>query len=264
MNNHKLFYLFMTLNIIMILILIFLIFNLNSQKRLHNKELFNNHTILRCITVSVNYSKELNIIIPKNIDFFDTWIIVTSKEDNETISILNNYNKIYNNKIKILYFDFKKNGSTFNKGGGIKYAQEYINNNLYNQNQLILILDSDIILPSEFNKFIEKTNIDSDTLICSKQRIIYKNIDDYKNSKKVKITHDRRAEIFLDKRDINNKILKCIGYFQLYKQSNNKFYKNSYSSAKCDLEFVYNFKKIRYYNDLVTHLGPISTYWNGR
>ena len=237
--------LFITL--IIIIILGYSIF----KKKNFIYERLSNRNILTCITISVNYHKELDLIIPENIKFFDKWIIVTSKEDTNTISIINKYNKIYNNKITILYYDFKKHkGSTFDKGGGIKYAQEYINN-LNNKCNLILLLDSDIILPNDFNKFLEEIDIDSDTLICSDQRLIYKNIDDYINKNK-KNTYIADAQI------------KCLGYFQLYKKSNNKFYQKSINASKCDLHFGNIFKKKKMYNKSIIHLGEESVNWNGK
>ena len=243
-RNHIIFF-------FIILILIILFFNIyvkESFDTIKNK----NHEI-KCITVSTNYYDYLDFLVPKNINYFTKWYIVTDKNDIKTINVINKYNKIYNNKIVILFFDFKKNNKIFNKGGAIRYAQNYIFEKDYNPNDLILIMDSDIILNKNINEYIKNLKIKKNTVYCPSTRLLYKTIYDLKIKKNMGYDYFNK----------NNK--KCIGYFQLYKQNKKFLYEDSHDSSICDDVFNSKFKKKIIINDSVIHLGKNGgENWKGR
>ena len=91
------------------------------------------------ISVCVNYSDILKHMLDQNSKFFKVWYIITSPKDTDTIRLIEEKN--ISNIQLLLYTDFYKNAK-FNKGGAIKFAQEYIN--IYHKSANILILDSDI------------------------------------------------------------------------------------------------------------------------
>jgi hypothetical protein len=198
------------------------------------------------ITVSTNYDDILNIIIHQNYKFLDKWYIITHLNDIKTINIINETG--YKN-IEILYFDFYNN-SIFNKGGAIKYCQNIINNLNYNGN--ILLLDSDIFLPNNFNEIINNIKIENNILYGPDIR------NDYYSFKNF-------TENIIDKKNIENNSKWISGYFQLYKFSSEYLYENSNNCSECDIIFSNKFNKKIFINKLeVFHFGKANINWNGR
>ena len=196
------------------------------------------------ITVSTNYDDLLKIIMPQNYKFFDKWYIITNKDDEDTIKIIKYYN--FNN-IEILFFDFYANNNIFNKGGAIRFCQEQININ-YNGN--ILILDSDIFLPNNFDEIINNISIKDDTLYGTYQRNDFYSYTNFIN-KKIDSLYWGSLEFH--------------GYFQLYKFNKNFLYEDSYNCSCCDLIFHKYFQNKEIIKDLtVSHLGERLVNWNGR
>jgi hypothetical protein len=182
-----------------------------------------------CITVSVNYANILDIILPQNAKFFKRWYIVTHPDDQKTIDIIKKHNI---STVKVLFFDFYK-GATFNKGGGIKYAQSLIDDD-----ETVLILDSDIFIPDEFSKVMETVNIEEDSLYSLERHDFYT----YQNF--VNNTHDNRY------------CMTFMGFFQLYKHRQSLHYNDSDNCRVCDANFTDHFsKKIMMDGCIIKHLG---------
>jgi hypothetical protein len=193
--------------------------------------------MITCITVSVNYYNLLDIILPNNYKFFKKWYIVTDKNDNKTIEVINKYN--FEN-VEILFFDFKKN-STFNKGGGINYAL-----NMINENEDVLLLDSDIFITDYFMNFINY-KYEYDTLY-SFTRYDYYTYSNFKN-------------------EIHNSIypINFMGFFQLFKNNKKYNYENSMNCRDCDFIFHNKFpNKILLEGNVVKHLGKDNVNHFGR
>jgi predicted O-methyltransferase YrrM len=209
------------------------------------------------ITVSKNYSDLLQYCL-KNKIFMKKWYIITDKDDKYTIDLINKNNELEN--IEILYYDFNQNGSIFDKGGAIKLAQEKIYEN-YN-NELIMIIDSDIILPIDIaDKISNLYNlIDEDTIYNVSDRINYLTYNDYLNGKSISKISDKFDD---------NSNWKIAGFFQLYK-NNKYYYENSYNCSTCDLTFHHKFKSSGIIDVCVSHIGIDSDWpsgknnWNGR
>jgi len=198
------------------------------------------------ITISTNYHDILNIIIPQNHTFFEKWYIITDQNDKDTIKVINDYN--YDN-IHILYYNFYEHHRIFDKGGAIKYCQKEVVSKL-NYTGNIVILDSDIFLPSNFPEIINNFNIKDDTLYGTNKRIDYYSYENLKNN--VIDYHYEHSKEFH-------------GYFQLYKYDPNKLYSESYNCSGCDLVFKNHFKdKIIIDNLDVSHLGKSYVNWNKR
>lgn len=167
------------------------------------------------ITVSVNYTQVLSYVIEQNIDLFTEWIIVTDPNDIRTIALLKQYPKI-----TTLYFNFKKNGSKFNKGGGIRMAQKHAYKKY--PNDWYLIIDSDISIRSaEPLNLI--SNLDETCIYWCNDRRNYLQYSDLKQSDNYELYTVPRA-----------------GYFQLYHEK--KFYNDWPDASWCDFKFVEGFR----------------------
>jgi len=192
---------------------------------------------ITAITVSVNYSEVLAYIIEKNIHLFSSWIIVTDSKDERTIALVQKYPKI-----ELLFFDFTEHGRKFNKGGGIRLAQEFVYRKY--PDHWYLILDSDICL--QFASELALLNHLDDQLIylCGDRR------DYHSMSTLLKqesyMPYDGPIES---------------GFFQLYREKS--FYKDSMDAGWCDIWFIQNFPSLKVLPDLVCdHLGMAEN-WDG-
>lgn len=209
------------------------------------------------ITVSKNYSDLLQYCL-KNKIFMKKWYIITDENDTSTINLINNNNEL--NNIEILYHNFNTDGSVFDKGGAIKLAQEKIYQN-YN-NELIMIVDSDIILPIDIAEKISNiyNSIDEDTIYNVSDRINYLTYEDYLNGKNISKISDKFDD---------NSNWRIAGFFQLYK-NNKYYYEHSYNCSTCDLTFHHKFKNALNIDTFVSHIGIDSDWptgknnWNGR
>ena len=193
--------------------------------------------MITCITISVNYDNLLDIILPNNYKFFKKWYIVTDKNDNKTIEVINKYN--FEN-VEILFFDFKKN-SNFNKGGGINYAL-----NMISENEDVLLLDSDIFITDYFMNFINY-KYEYDTLY-SFTRYDYYTYSNFKN-------------------EIHNSIypINFMGFFQLFKNKKKYSYENSINCRDCDFIFHNKFpNKLLLEGKVLKHLGKDNVNHFGR
>ena len=150
-----------------------------------------------CITVCVNYSDIFIHMIHHNVQFFKMWYIVTSPDDVDTIDLVKHAHNP--NIVLMIYNDFYNN-SKFNKGGAVKFAQDYIYNNYVSSN--ILLLDADIYLPQTFSSALP-AQLMPNTLYGTSSRVDYWNLDDFTQNK-----------------NPHNYLLgdRFVGFFQLYKQ----------------------------------------------
>lgn len=195
------------------------------------------------ITVSVNYSDILEHMIAQNIRFLQKWFIITTESDIKTIELV----KKYKDKIDILiYNDFYINNCKFNKGGAIKFAQDYLD--IHHKNANILVLDSDIYLPDNFIECLPSI-LEPNTLYGVLERLDYWSLDDYiKKINPYKYPHGGSF----------------VGFFQLYKQDSKYKYNHSENCAKCDDHFRNLFNNKIQLEISINHLGKDSVNWDGR
>lgn len=201
--------------------------------------------MITAITISTKYDDLLKIILPQNYKFFEKWYIITHKDDNNTINVIKEYN--FPN-VDIMYFDFYANNKIFNKGGAVRMCQNYLLESDYNGN--ILLLDSDIYLPDNFDILLKNIEISPMILYGTEKRLDYYSYENFKNSK---VDHNY------------NLCHQVVGYFQLYKHDPTLLYKESIDCSKCDWDFRKLFKnKIQIKNLIVSHLGKAGVNWKGR
>lgn len=198
---------------------------------------------LIAITVSTNYDDILSVVIHQNQRFFQTWYIVTHPTDYETIDVVENAG--YPN-IQLLYFDFYKK-AVFNKGGAIRMAQEYVRE--IHMWKPILLLDSDIFLPDDFYDVVSAIDVKPDTLYGVSKRYDYPSYYDFIEDTNM-YDHPAARGFY--------------GFFQLYKQSALKEYKDSNNCSTCDGNFTLLFKKKIGLPLTIKHLGCMMQNWDGR
>ena len=189
------------------------------------------------ITVSTNYHDVLPYILEANLKHIDQWIFMTTVDDIATIDLLKPHKNII-----VFYWDFKNGGKTFDKGGAIKRAQEYV----YSQypDEWYLVLDSDICFPENFS-------LDTSTL--DKNKMYTVNRQDFNS------VSSYRAKIPCYIHPLNSP--NCLGYFQLYKHK--IFYEPSNTADKCD-EIFYQKMGNQCLDMMCAHLGAPNTNWRGR
>lgn len=194
------------------------------------------------ITISTNYDDILQYILPQNQKFFDKWIIVTHKDDKKTIDLIDKFN--FKN-VELLFFDFYADGKIFNKGGAIKFAQKTIPSSNIGD---VLLLDSDILLPDNFNDIIKNIDTKNDVLYGVRKRLDFHSY----------------ANLMSGKQD-HSYIGNFHGFFQLYKFNPSYLYNDSINCSQCDLDFANLFETKQIIKDLlVKHLGKNAVNWDKR
>lgn len=215
--------------------------NINDFYKTQITDYKNNIEVI-AVTVCVNYHDILNHILEQNSKFLKLWLIVTSPEDVDTVNVVKN--KQLSN-VKILIYDNFFTNAIFNKGGGVRFAQEYIDN--YYNSQSVLILDSDIYLPDNFLEKIPKT-VKDNTLYGVRDRYDFWSLDEFLNNE--------NGHHYYDSKNF-------VGFFQLYKQGSYK-YNNSYNCSRCDDDFRDLFSNRINLDLAVKHLGREKVNWDGR
>lgn len=194
------------------------------------------------ITVCVNYHDILAHMLEQNSKFLYKWIIVTSPEDKNTITLVETSGK--DNIKLLLYTDFHKNRAKFNFGGARLFAQNYVKDTWPSAN--ILLLDGDIYLPDHFAEKLPPAL--EDNTLYGANRTDYWTVNDFEKGTH---PHPHRDDYFF-------------GFFQLYKQNDRYMYADSINCARCDVYFRDKFPKRIKLDLCLKHLGRNGPNWNGR
>lgn len=206
---------------------------------------------VQVIVICVNYSDFLSITYKENIKFFEreNYHIITTKEDKETIDLCEELKINYT-----CYNYFYKNSSYFNKSGAVYNMQKILHEKY--PDDWILLLDADIILPSNFEEIYNKNCTDKKALY-SLERKDYEEEEDYKNLK--------------------NEVKYCgvnfMGFMQLYYDKTKYYQKFSIDASTCDAIFRDYFYDTLKFLDKDVHLihlgknhvnnrGRITKKWN--
>ena len=140
-------------------------------------------------------------------------------------------------------------GLIFDKGGAIRQIQKYhLPNDPYCENDLVLLIDSDIVLPSDLLDKIKGVKFEENTIYGSKRQDYMFHRDFLRKAKGIRYETYEGA-----------------GYFQLYRRSSNKICKRTYDCGWVDLEFKKQFKISRIFqNFYASHLGLPDMNWEGK
>ena len=203
------------------------------------------------ICVSYNYFDTLQFMLPVNYLHFDKLYIVTQEDDTTTIDFCKKFANVI-----VLYYNFKANNKNFDKFGALNYAQTlaYVEN----PDSWYLLLDSDILLPSNMIDILLNEQLDSECLYGA-CRLFALQSSDLLDRSSLKASYD----ILINRSHSPPSIL---GYFQLYKKKF-VYHPMCFSDAsKGDLSFGYiNFTIFCILENLnVIHLGPEGINWFGK
>ena len=246
------------------------------------------------ITVSKNYSDFLRFSIDKNHTLFRKWYIVTQEDDEETIKLVNDFNLdnvklvfyplvpdlclpehqqmpfsgdeafVINNNRELKLVPPESNKILFDKGGAIRFIQSYFLKEL-SHSDFVVCLDSDILIPKDFQLFLSSCSLKADTLYGC-WRVDYNNYEDFMNQNK--------PEIYYRKNMLD-------GYFHGYLYDQKYLLKRSVSAAYTDTDFKRQFCREDKHPDKINaklnsgvevfpknfqviHLGEGRKNWNGR
>jgi hypothetical protein len=194
------------------------------------------------ITVSVNYARKLDYIAKANHLFFKHWYVITEESDTATIEVCKKYPNI-----EILYYNFRAAlHSVFDKGGALREAQG--NAHRTYPDDYMLVLDSDIVLPTNFETIMGNVTLHKEVLYCAAERRDYYS--------EASLNNDRMDKIYPGTNLF-------AGFFQLYFDKK-KYYNTSHNCAECDMRFKEMFRRKKFINGLtVKHLGREGVNWNG-
>lgn len=199
------------------------------------------------ITVTKNYHRQIDILLQENTPLVDRFIIVTQEDDIETNNVIHNYKST---KIQHLYYPlvpakslpehekcpfisgderlilhankglkYFEGEPVFDKGGAQRLAQMQ----LHEDDAIVLMLDSDIVLEKDMIDYIRKTEFKQDILYGANRRdyICYKDFKQRQNH----IPYYRTDQ--LD------------GYFHMYRHYTGqpRLFRRSYSAGYPDTAF---------------------------
>ncbi len=143
----------------------------------------------------------------------------------------------------------KRKGLIFDKGGAIRQIQKKtLFTNEIQENDLVLLLDSDIVLPKNFEDIIANTKIKKNTIYGS-YRKDYLFYDDF----------------LKNKNSYDYSVFDGAGFFQMYLATESKYCKRTVDCGYVDVEFKQQFKNYEYIENLTScHLGASDMNWQGK
>ena len=143
----------------------------------------------------------------------------------------------------------KRKGLVFDKGGAIRQIQKKIlAKNEIQENDLVLLLDSDIVLPKNFKDIIANTKIEKNTIYGS-YRKDYLFYDDFVKNKNA---YDYSA-------------YEGAGFFQMYLATESKYCKRTMDCGFVDADFKEQFENYKHIEQLTSfHLGASDMNWEGK
>lgn len=200
------------------------------------------------LTISVYYSDKLPYVI-QNVEHLDAWYFVVDRRDTRTLAFLHG---VADPKIRLLYYDnFVTLQSKFNKSGAVRFGQSVVHTAY--PDDWVIVLDSDIVLPTNFSKVLGATALDKQCLYGC-ERFDYRSKTDLALGRGVPYASMKKHHF--------------VGYFQMYFRKDALYPTASVNCGECDVVFLDTFfptKKLRQLLPLrVKHLGYSNVNWDGR
>jgi lipopolysaccharide biosynthesis glycosyltransferase len=203
--------------------------------------------------VSYQYFDTLQFMLPANHLHFEILYVITQEDDIKTID----YCKSFDN-VKVIFYTFQTDEKPFDKFGALNYLQKIVYKN--HPDSWYLIIDSDIILPTNFVSMLNKEKIKEE---CIYGAIRYNVL----NSSEL-----LNKSCIINENYMNNNILwrpntppSILGCFQLYKKKD-IYHRDCTDCSDGDYFFGYdnfnlfcNFKTF-----FVIHLGSFGLNWKGK
>lgn len=193
------------------------------------------------MTVSTNYDDILRHVLENNRALLDHWIVVTTEGDLATRAVLENLDRV-----TVLFWDPHAGGSAFDKGAGLRLAQQWAYREF--PGAWYLVLDSDVYLPPEFSDVRNLLPRLNPRTLYGARRVNYPTLQDFRE-RKGGIPYPTHNNVF--------------GYFQLYALP--VHYESFPNAGKVDHHFQKLFLTRAFVPDLtVLHLGVSGVHWSGR
>lgn len=127
--------------------------------------------IIEAVTVCVNYSDFLSVVIPYNLPMLDRWIIVTDPSDEETQELCRKYG------LECLRTEDGKDYGDFAKSRMIERALQHLSATDWH-----LHIDADIVLPRHFKQLIDIADLQKD-IVYGVDRIMVKSWEQWEKLK---------------------------------------------------------------------------------
>lgn len=217
----------------------------------------NNSIPLIGMCVSYNYIDTLKFMLPCNYNYFTKLYIATQPDDTQCIELCNKYPRV-----EVIFYDFKNKNKSFDKFGAMNHLQKLAYTHY--PDHWYLILDSDIILPTNFIEILQKQPLYKDCLYgCLRHDV--KCTSDILD--KIKFSYSSSIitnVMYLDKEGTP----KLTGYFHLY-QKNDVYHSDCNNCVGGDFKFNLNFSSFCLLDNLVClHLGRATNFmknnWVGK
>jgi hypothetical protein len=191
------------------------------------------------ITVSVRYDDYLFYCL-SNAHVLDQWYVVVDPTDTPTHQLLQGLSNV-----TTIPFEFQKENTVFNKSGGLHVAQRLVHAKY--PDAWVLLLDSDIILPSETRNTLMNTPLDK-TFLYGAARAFYLTPQQLEEDKPIRV-----------------RTRGCWGFFHLYFDKTKFCLEQSNDASKYDDVFKAAFAtRLRILPITVKHLGDERCNWKGR
>lgn len=198
------------------------------------------------VTTAVNYADKLAVSLGCNRNFFTEYHVIHSPGDRIAVQALCNHFNASCHETKAFQ---QPAGSKFNKGRALAELQERLHRDPRHAGALIVLVDADICLPSNFLSVLP-SKFAPGTLYYTPGRYIYRNPESLKRGAPDSVQHSIWA----------------LGFFQAYVAPLNFTYPIVFpGAAKSDLSFARKFPHRKALETLRVHmLGSPGHDWFGR
>lgn len=215
---------------------------------------------MESVTVCVHYADFLAISLPRNRNFFDRTIVVTTAEDSETRRVCDE------NRVEcVLTARLNDRGARFNKGCALNDAAERLTGENW-----VAVLDADTVIPTNAVRDLRAASLDPRVLYSARRRMAFDRhvwdewISSDENLRLPETHHDRRGYARLGPGGA--------GYFALFHPSapcladrRPWFAEHFPGAGGVDIEFARLWGPWRQFLAFdVVHLGRPMQNWHGR
>lgn len=209
------------------------------------------------ITVSTNYDDILAEVLKHNLSQLDHWFIVTTVEDLATRQLLQGQVNV-----TTLYWNPNHKGRPFDKGSGIRLAQQAAYRKF--PHSWYLFLDSDIALPTDFRRSLGQLSELDLRAIHGAHRINFHTLANFRTGfGGHREDLFRTMPIYFQRGHREDSFRAIPGYFQLYCLP--FLYRKSLTAGWVDVWFSKKFFRRLVLDSVeVRHLGATHENWRGR
>lgn len=205
--------------------------------------------VLEAVTICVNYSDYLSIVLPRNKPLFDKWIIVTSPQDVKTRDLC-----LSHGLTPVITDVMYQKDYVFDKGACINVGFNHLT-----QPDWVVHVDADIVLPPNLHQAMAETSLTPENIYSMPRRYIP--------------TQEDWEKYLLNPLPPPSHGTPHLGYFQMfspksqYLEKTRPWYSSNRDASKSDYRFLRNWPKENrklLHRAFCLHLGPVRVNWEGR